>query len=328
MAAVHSKQWLAIGAVLLILASAYMQVDLGKPIAEIESSPPFEESIRVSFDKATSSNVSAAIDPEGNVHVVWVDNRSGNGDIYYVKLDSHGNKLVNDVKITNDTWRSMNPTIAIDDQYHIYIVWQDDRLGHWELFFAKLLYSPRNITFISNDVPVSDGINDSIQPFIAIDNAGDIMMVWSDSRHVSNNSNYEIYYKRMDSDGVNITVDRRVTSDPGISVRPSLAVSSNNTAHLVWYDFRDSADGRVINHGIFFTMLTNDGQPLLPNTRITFASIESTPAIVLDLDGNSHIVFDDDRYADFDIFYTKLDIQGITVIDDIRISPLDAAPSR
>ena len=319
------KAWFAIGTVLILLVSIPLQIVQPVSVGSITLSSPFRDSIRVSFDNATSSNVSAAIDQFGDTHVVWVDYRSGNGDIYYVKLDNEGNKLVNDAKITNDSWASRNPTIAVDNAYHAYVVWQDNRTGNWELYLAKLLYSPKNITFMLNDIRVSDANPaDSIQPNIAVEKNGDIDMVWSDARNIVANSNYEIYFKKLRAaDATGMTADMRITFDPGISLRPKLAVASNNTVHLVWYDFRDSAGGTVINHGIFYRILSANGTPLIPDTRLTFASPTSTPSIAIDSSNTNHIVFDDDRYASFDIFYTKVAWNGTTLIDDRRISPQD-----
>lgn len=285
----------------------------------------FADSIRVTFDQARSANASAAVDRDGNIHVVWEDFRSGNGDIYYAKLDPYGNKLTNDAKITNDSSPSRHPVVAVDADSHIYIVWEDLQGTGSELYYAKLWYYEGNITFLANGVRVSDSDPaDSSEPAIAVDGAGYLSIVWSDLR----DGNREIYYKLLSPTGSALTSDVRITHDDGVSSRPRIAMDSSGDLHVVWYDFRDSASGQVINHGVFYRKLDRVGAPLTIERRITFASPDSHPDLAIDGEGNVHVVFDDDRYANFDIFYTMLDNTGVTLLDDRNVSAKDAYESR
>ena len=289
----------------------------------------FGDGIRVTYDPANSTNVSSVVDDIGNMHVVWEDYRSGNGDIYYVKLDPEGNKLTNDAKISNDAAPSMHPSVAVDSTDHIYVVWEEYESGSWELFFAKLWYYDGNITFQENGLQVSDSDPaNSTEPDIAVEAEGGLALVWTDARNDVGDGNLEVYYKRLDERGFSLTADIRVTRDPGLSEHPRIDLDAANDVHLTWYDFRDSDDGIVVNHGVFYKKLTVDGIMETVERRVTFASPASRPDIAVDTDGNIHIVFDDDRYASFDIFYTLLDNTGMTIQDDINISPKDETESR
>lgn len=289
----------------------------------------FGDSIRLTFNPSASTNISSTVDHKGDIHMVWEDYRSGNGDIYYMKLDDEGNKLTNDAKISNDTTLSRNPSVATDSDGHIYIVWEDIDNGSSELLFAKLWYYEGNITFQENGLRVSDSDpSNSTEPAIAVCPDGNIAMVWTDARHNIGDGNLEIYYKRLRPSGTSLTADTRITGDVGRSEHPRLDIAPDGTIHIVWYDFRDSDNGLVINHGIFYRKVHADGTPLTNETRITFASPQSRPDVSVDTDGNVHIAFDDDRYASFDIFYTLLDGDGLTVVDDRNISPKDEYESR
>jgi len=316
----------------LLLPMTLMLLLQGPSVSPAHAFPTddFGDSIRVTFDPATSVNISSTVDNAGNVHVVWEDYRSGAGDVYYVKLDPEGNKLTNDAKITNDPTTSRHPTVAVDLSSHIYVVWEDQRDGSWELYFAKLWYYDGNITFLVNGLRVSDpDPGNSTEPDIEVDMEGNIAMVWTDDRDDAGDGNLEIYYKRLDDDGTPITADVRVTTDVGQSEHPRLDVDSANMVHITWYDFRDSDNGIVVNHGVFYRKLwVVNGTGNTIERRVTFASPSSRPDIAVDTDGNVHVVFDDDRYASFDVFYTLLDNDGITIEDDINISPKDESESR
>ncbi|UCE81052.1 MAG: hypothetical protein JSV94_01045 [Methanobacteriota archaeon] len=289
----------------------------------------FGDGIRVTFDPAASVNISSVVDDEGDIHVVWEDFRSGNGDVYYVKLDEEGNKLTNDAKISNDSAMSRHPSVAVDDSDHIFIVWESVENGSAELYFAKLWYYAGNITFEYNGLRVSDADPaNSTEPEISICTDGSLAVVWTDARDDVGDGNREIYYKRLSTTGAAITADVRVTGDFGVSERPRMDIDSAGNVHIVWYDFRDSDNGQVINHGVFYRKVTPNGVPMTNETRITFASPSSSPDVAVDTDGNVHVVFDDDRYAAFDVFYTLLDSNGMTLVDDRVVSAKDDNESR
>lgn len=309
---------------LIILCQAPMA-----PSAHAFPIDDYGSAVRITFDSAMSGNVSSTVDEDGNIHVVWEDYRSGNGDIYYVKLDPEGNKLTNDAKISNDSYSSRRPTVAVDPSDHIYVVWEDDRTGASELYFAKLWYYDGNITFQENGLRVSDSNPAaSMEPCLAVNRDGNLSLAWTDARNDAGDGNLEIYFKCLLPSGASVSPDIRVTNDVGRSERPKLCVDSNNMVHLVWYDFRDSSSGTVINHGVFYRKLEPFGIAASQERRITFASPSSRPDVAVDTDGNVHVVFDDDRYASFDIFYTLLDNNGITIRDDMNISPKDDYESR
>ena len=317
--------------VVLLLPMTLMVLLQGPPAPSAHAFPidDFGDSIRLTFDQAISTNISSSVDDDGNIHVVWEDHRSGAGDIYYMKLDDEGNKLTNDAKISNDTTASRNPSVAADSDGHIYIVWEDVDNGSSELLFAKLWYYEGNITFQENGLQVSDSDPaNSTEPDIAVCQDGNLALVWTDARHEAGDGNLEIYYKRLREAGTSLTPDTRVTGDVGRSEHPRLDTDADGMNHIVWYDFRDSSNGLVINHGVFYRKVMMDGTPLTSETRITFASPLSRPDIAIDTDGNAHVVFDDDRYASFDIFYTLLDPDGNTLVDDRNISPKDDTESR
>lgn len=73
-----------------------------------------------------------AVDPNGNIHVVWQDNRDGNYEIYYArKLYGKGWESSGfggqDIRITKAEGDSLNPSIAADEKGKLHIVWQDNR---------------------------------------------------------------------------------------------------------------------------------------------------------------------------------------------------------
>jgi len=78
-----------------------------------------------------------AVDPSGNSHLAWHDGSSGNKDIYYSYRPS-GSYWGTGERIDDDTegHNAEQPAIAATASGHIYVVWQDDRSGTYEIYSA------------------------------------------------------------------------------------------------------------------------------------------------------------------------------------------------
>ncbi|MDZ4224560.1 MAG: hypothetical protein U1D33_01495, partial [bacterium] len=54
----------------------------------------------------------------------WQDQRDGNWEVYFTRIDADGNKLENDVRVTNTAGESTPQSLAwndLDREYAIYI---------------------------------------------------------------------------------------------------------------------------------------------------------------------------------------------------------------
>jgi hypothetical protein len=56
---------------------------------------------RLTFDAAVSNNPDVAVDSNKHAHIVWVDQREGDADIFYTQLDENGNTIVDDLNLMN-----------------------------------------------------------------------------------------------------------------------------------------------------------------------------------------------------------------------------------
>ena len=117
--------------------------------------------------------------------------------------------------------------------------------------------------------------------------------------------------------------DIRLTEDPTFSNKPDIAVDSSGNAHIAWQDHRDG------NYEIYYTKLDNDGNTLVDDTRLTNASGDSMyPSIAMDSSGNVHISWYDKRDGNTEIYYTKLNNVGTTLVDDTRLTTDGASSMR
>lgn len=87
---------------------------------------------RLTCNNVDSVFPAIAEDPSDQIHLVWADEWPGNLEIYYKKYLAVGNRWVTK-RLTYKPEVSLSPAIAIDTLNRIYVVWEDNYPGNWEI---------------------------------------------------------------------------------------------------------------------------------------------------------------------------------------------------
>jgi hypothetical protein len=196
--------------------------------------------VRVTDDPANS--YSPALVWSGHEYgVAWYDDRDGNDEIYFVRLDAQGDKLGSDVRVSEDIGWSWLPSLAWTGS-EFGLAWEDARdESRGEIYFARLDAQGNKI---GSDVRVTDAADHSTDPSLVW--TGSLFgLAWRDNR----DSHPEIYFARLDPSGNEIGVDVRVT-DSQASFKPSLRWTGAEYG-LIFH--RDNTND------IFFTRLDASG---------------------------------------------------------------------
>ncbi|MGD0977623.1 MAG: PQQ-binding-like beta-propeller repeat protein [Candidatus Bathyarchaeia archaeon] len=143
-----------------------------------------------------------AVSKDGKVHVVWTDGRNQNGywDIYFAMSLDGGLSFGPNVRVNDDhtaNWHG-TPSLAIDSDGGIHIVWEDFRNnGVTSTYFrdAYYAYSEDGIHFSENVkvnyVPNATWV-DCADPNLAVDSYDNLYIVWADSPY--SKINYTVYF--------------------------------------------------------------------------------------------------------------------------------------
>ena len=242
----------------------------------------------------------------GNIHVTWQDNRDGNDEIYYTKLDNNGNTLVDDMRLTSDNAESVFPHLQLDGSGNVHIIWRDSRNGSPEMYYIKL---DNNGNVLVDTTRLTSG--PTFNHNLRVDNVDIIHIAWQDRR----DGNPEIYYAKLDNNGNPLISDIRVSTATGDSWWPYIGIDNSLNVHIAWYDARNG------NGEIYYTKLDNNGNTLVDDTSLTFAGgAVGAPALEVDNSNNIHIVWPDNRNGYSALYYTKLDNNGNTLIDDTLVT--------
>jgi hypothetical protein len=296
--------------------------------------------IRITYTQERADQPDVAIDSMGNSHIVYFDEyETDEREIWYTMLDSSGNTLIEDTRLTDSGDKNTHPAVIVDSDDMVHIVWNDR--DQEALAYSKLDPSlddqnggaadPEAILVADNIVLASVCEYCHRHPRMAIDGNGHIHIVWEEDGDM-------VYYMKIDNDG-NVLVDVILIRDCSSWYgRPHVAVDSNNNVHISWNDTESTSEDEI-----YYMMLNgSDGSTLIDATLITTDDSYKSKrqSIVIDDEDKVHIIWHDKRGSETELYYTKLDPslddqdgsaadEGvITLIDDTALTTDDGVTSK
>lgn len=237
------------------------------------------------------------------VHVVWLEARDGNSEIYYKRSTDNGLNWQPDFRLTNDVYNSDFPFVCAFGSF-VHVVWQESRNDTSEIYYK---HSTDFGASWGPDVRLTFNPLESFIPSISCNN-NFIHVVWNDTR----DGNLEIYYKRSNDFGNSWSLDYRITNSSGSSYQPIITTNISDI-YISWRDNRDGDDE------IYFVHSTNDGYDWGNNIQLTFNGTSTSPAICVS--GSSlHLVWEDHRDGNDEIYYKASTNKGEIWSGDIRLT--------
>jgi len=185
---------------------------------------------RLTWTSGKSSSPAMAIGTDNAIHIVWEDNTTDNGEIYYKGSTDGGSTWSAAKRITWTSGKTHTPDIALDSSDTIHVVWEDSTPSNLEIYYRR---SADGGTTWSTVQRITWTSGSSSSPAMAIDSNDTIHVVWFDDSL----ANLEIYYKGSTDGGTTWGPSQRITWTAGESHNPAMAIDSNDTIHVVWYDF-------------------------------------------------------------------------------------------
>ncbi len=249
-----------------------------------------------------------AVSDTGEIYIAWFDprgiffSRSTDGFSTNLKVNDPGN------------YGTLFPSIAVDKDGNISIVWSDDRNSaphttDWDIYATTS--TDGGVSF-SSDVRVDDDntTRDQNHPEISGGESGEFFVVWEDRRRSLGGD--DIFLAKSNNSGAsfepNVQVNDETTSR---QYSPSVAVSQNGDIHVSWWDKRNG------KWDVYYSNSGDGGKTFSKNLRIDDAISEKIPIpdsvyvwykatdITVDSFGNPHIVWHDKRNGNFDIYYAR-----------------------
>jgi hypothetical protein len=112
-----------------------------------------------------------------DIYVAWFDRSTGNGDIFLSRSRDNGEHWEAVKSVPNNMNESISPALAVGPGGRIHLAWTEDAGENSEIFLTRSL-DGGNSWYVPVNVSGSEGY--SRRPDIALDESGNLCIVWLD----------------------------------------------------------------------------------------------------------------------------------------------------
>ncbi len=291
------------------------------------------------WNNGPSRSPSMTIDKNGVLHVVWHDGTVGpwgsDAEIMYTNHTASGwsnATMISDIYGWNDG-SSMIPSIAVDNNINIHVIWRDYTDGEWGSDY-EIMYANRTGSVWSNATVISDdntGWNNELSdyPFVTVDKNGIVHAAWVDYTNGEWGNDIEIMYTNTSTgwwSNATVISDDNTQWNDGSSWLPNIAIDNNSVIHVVWHDETDGAWGTDTE--IMYTNFTVSGWSnatvISDDISLWNTGTSTSPKIAVGINGTLHVVWVDNTPGtwgtDNEIMYAERTstgwTKGIVISDD------------
>ena len=192
----------------------------------------FGNNLIVSNGNGDKSHPATVGDSAGNLRAAWAAGAEGSRNIYAATMTAAASSFGTPAQLTISKGDQCHPDIAVDGDGRLYVVWQDNRNGNWDIFLS----TSSDGTTWSSPVQVTDSEYNEINPAIVVVSGSPdrAYVTWQDDRA----GQEDIYVASSTNDFADSTVTQ-VTSNGDDQLDPDIAVDGTDTVYLIWTDMRN-----------------------------------------------------------------------------------------
>jgi hypothetical protein len=195
----------------------------------------------------------------GGALITWIDNRSGNNDIYAQRVSSTSQILwaPSGAIVSSASGNQAYPDIASDGAGNAIIAWIDFS-GTYSQVFAQRMSAQGAVMWLGNGVPVCTTSSNQATVKIVADNSAGAVLTWDDTRNVFN----DLYVQHIDKNGITTwnSSGVAISSAPLGQSDPVVVTDGAGGAIVTWDDFRSNT-AQIFAGKISANGLLGDGTP-------------------------------------------------------------------
>jgi hypothetical protein len=239
---------------------------------------------------------------------------TGEGDSNVLYFTIRENHTFNEsIKIYDASWSSTSPQISVDSTGNINVVWTNivynpGAPNRTEIYFSRSINDGLNW---SQPVNISNPLEHSASPAIAVDSLENNNVVWTDNTQ----GNYDIYFSRSSDGSETWSQAVNISNSPGVSHRPDIAVDHAGNIDVTWFDETSSI------YNIYFSRSTDDGlnwsQPVIISNNLEYTA---SPDITVDSAGNIYVAWSATSYYGLDIYFSRASVDSLSWSQPVNIS--------
>jgi hypothetical protein len=220
-----------------------------------------------------------AVDNNGGINVVWVDNTPGNQDVFFSRSTDGGASFSAPQNLSNDTPDSASPQVGVDGSGNISVVWENDDITYGIMY----RHSTDGVSF-SPVANLATNATGSFGPQMAIGVDGSISVVWEDDFNFQS----DISFSRSTDNGATFSAPKNLSSNSGNSFSAQVAVDLSGNIEVAW---TDNTPG---NNDILFTHSSDGGVTFASTKNVSSSAGDSgNPLVGVDASGNIYVAWQD-----------------------------------
>jgi len=272
----------------------------------------FSVPTNISSNSDSSVTPQVAGDAAGNIYVAWEDDTASNSNILFSRSTDGGLTFLPPTNLSNSTGYSFSPRIAVDAGGGINVLWVDTTPGYRAVIFRRS--ADGGATFSApNNLSSGAAPADSVNPEIAVDAGGNIIVVWE-----NDNITFGVFCTHS-ADGasfstpVNLATEANLETNYTGSFNPQLALDASGNLYVAWKDdFNSQSD-------IFFRSISNQGAFSAP-TNLSKSGSSSGAQLAVDSSGNVNVVWVDGTSKISNIMFRRSADKGASFSSPKNIS--------
>jgi hypothetical protein len=198
------------------------------------------------------------------------------------------------------TWNSggcWDLHMASGSNNSLHIVWRDSTPGDNEIYYRK---STNNGDSWIASKRLTWTTEYSGEAWVALDSSNNPYIVWSEEID-SSSDHYDIYFRKSTNGGNNWAARKRLTWNPDWCSLPRIILDSIDNIHVVWTQYVSQT-----NSEIYYKKSTNGGNTWVSSKRLTsYPGYSDDVIIAVDSNNRIHLVWNDDKSGNDEIYYKK-----------------------
>ena len=258
---------------------------------------------RLTNDPTTAENPS--VSSSGPVVLVVWNHRDAGGvytAINYKRSTDGGISWGEDKVLTNDPGAYWHPCVSVSES-EVHVVWLGGLVNKPAVGYKRS--TDGGINWGANTWLTGDSIYTDCPSVSA--SGSSVHVLWLDARE---NTHYQIYYKNSTDGGKSWGADTRLTTNFTYAALHCTMSVSGPDVHVVWPDNRDG------NFEIYYVGSKDGGKSWGAETRLTNNSSISTYPFVSASGTVVHLIWQDNRDGNFEIYYKRDPTGNVTGIEN------------
>jgi hypothetical protein len=124
--------------------------------------------------------------------VTWADTRSGNADIYAMRINGAGQALDSGIRVSTNTSNQLSPDVAFNGPCYL-VAWTDERQGDRDIYGARV--DAQGQVLDPDGLALVRGANDQLRPLVTADGTNWLVV------YTAYESGNRLYAVRVGPDG-------------------------------------------------------------------------------------------------------------------------------